>query len=187
MMLGASCHQYDEGHRNVIATSPMWTVTAIGNLNSAGQGFGRNVVKFQASRLGEMYATGPLYDAGPHDRTFSEKYLPADWVSRDVLRLGRPHSRDARSIGVRVHNQTTTTVKWLQVRLFNQLHLVLDLAPGATLDLTAIYTEPDTLCILGEFVDGRSVKEEKEINLEDGVRQASIAIKASAIEISLRP
>lgn len=177
-----SCHRYDETQRKILATNSMWTVTAVGDLNSPGQGFGRNLVKFEVERLGKPYASGPLYDAGPHDRPFQDMYARAEWVSGSTLRLWYPPAEEERTLDILVRNDSTQMVNWLQVTL-GELFLVLELAPGESVKFKAIYWGPATLRILGQAAKDRTI--DNSTTFREYTKEVTIAIKGSSVEVTL--
>jgi hypothetical protein len=168
--------------RRVLATNSEWTVTAVGDVNSPGQGFGRNVVRFQVARRGENYASGPLYEAGPHDRPFTALYPRADWLETNVLRLSTPASTAERRASLGITNDASEVVKWLQVTL-NELVLIVDIVPGKQLEVSTVYWGPATLRVLGEFDNGRSIK--KAIPVADYIRHISVGINTSSVTLNV--
>jgi hypothetical protein len=186
VFLGASigCDRHDRNQRTVVATNSQWRILAIGNLDVAGAGIGRNYVTFEVERLGVPYASGPLYNAGPHDDSFKREYQRIDWSSPSVLRFWRQPTNPGESFVVTVRNLTTSPIKWLTVDNV-ELFLVLSLPAQGSTTFSSLDWNDSALFIQGEFQDGRRIPR-VDASKQPDWRSVEIVLRDGAATVSGR-
>lgn len=179
----SGCERFEQGERKEIAKNAVWTVGVLGDLNSAGPYLGRNIVRFEVRRSGERYASGLLYEAGPHDRSFLGRYDRTDWVSPNVLRFSHIARLDSPTSEIQLRNESTQTVRWLQIKS-DDLFLVLGLPPGAAVTFVTSHSEDPRLAVNGEIEGDRVIPRVAE-DVQQTWRRIDITVRPS--DVLIRP
>lgn len=178
----SACDRFDTAHHEVLASNSKWTLTALGDLAVPGPSFGVNLVRFEARRFGADYAAGALYEAGPHDRSFKNRYNHIEWASPDALRLWSPPQGTPTSIRLNIRNDAEATIRWLRVRVTDLL-LVLEMLPGASLSLTTTHGEYPDISLQGKFDEGSSI--EKYASIGYNARDVNISVATTSVMVDV--
>ncbi len=179
------CDTFDGNRREVIARNSDWTITAVGNLEAHGPAFGRNLVRFEADHRGALYASGELYDAGSHDRSFALRYELREWAFPDVLRLSsRPRSH-CPAVSLVIRNQARATIRWLEFDR-DEIFLLLQLLPGTSRTLPICMASDYTIFVSGGFDTGQQFKARKDTlrfdqPVEIAIRDGDVHITGNAL------
>jgi hypothetical protein len=173
--LGTSCDRFDSSKRAVLAKNAGWTVTAVGDLDAIGPAWGINVVRFELTSLGSPFATGELFQAGPHDLSFRDHYRDvAEWVVPNAVRIRYRSDGSLDTLRLTVKNEAHADVRWLRIRLTDIL-LVFALSAGASVELPTPHGMYPDISVRGEFLGGKAIE-----------RTAIVPDAASEIYLTLR-
>lgn len=160
-----------------VLTSPVLNVTLRGDLNRSGLSgdpADNAIVTFEAHEEGQMFASGPLYDAGPHDHSFHRRYPYTEWVTPHALKFLRWPDEPARIMNILVRNDTKSRIEWLLIR-HQDLVLIFRLAPSQEVSIPSLRWGDPSVDILGQFAGGAALPV-AELLLSERTLQLLIAI-----------
>jgi hypothetical protein len=177
------CDTFAANSKQVIGRNAEWTITAIGDLQASGTGFGSNVVRFEAARLGVPYVVGDLYEAGPHDNPFARRYEYREWVSRNVLRLSYVPPANLPTVELLVRNETLGTIKYLKLDT-DELFLLLQLPPAASMTMaTRQWGDFTSITVQGVFDRGGSFGAESK-SFANAARRIEVIVRSSGVDMN---
>lgn len=177
------CDTFAGDRRQVIARDAQWTITAVGDLEATGRGFRANLVRFEAARLGVLYAEGDLYEAGPHDHSFAFRYDSREWVARNALRLAHVPPPHLATVELLVRNESSRTIKYMVVNS-DELFLVLELPPGAFVTLpTRRWGDSIAITLRGAFDTGAPFHATSEV-LRGAGQRVEIIVRSERVDMN---
>jgi hypothetical protein len=108
---------------------------------------GRRIIKNAYAHFGDGF-----------DPSFEDEYPQQAWVNEQVLRLGNDLSAARSADNILVHNKSSYAIRYLRIKA-NDMFLIMDLQPGARLELTADHQSGQSWILCeGQFLQGPAIQ-----------------------------
>jgi len=174
-----ACHTFAADQRQVIARNSEWTITAVGDLQTAGA-YRATLIRFEAVRNGAPYVDGDLYEA--YDDSFAAQYDSREWVAPNALRLGRMPPPNLVTVQLLVGNETSQTIKYLILNTA-EMFLLLELPPRAVVTVpTRRWGDFTDITLRGVFDSGASFHATSDL-FKDAERRIKVIVRPSGVEM----